>query len=190
MRLLDETNAAVEMQKHGGCSLNFSSVDVVLVKSAIQHARRGLPMDGIEAMAVVDLLLLAETMQSNLKTAIKEDSDWYKCFMPLTEVITELVVNRSVIKLIQKLIDEDGSVKDSASPNLKRSRDQVRMLERKLYQYMDSLIRNEMNETSSTEVTNIDGRWCIRSADDLTSFQGLLLSRCRNHYRATLSCSF
>ncbi|KAK9292513.1 hypothetical protein L1049_020486 [Liquidambar formosana] len=177
MKLLNETNAAVEIRKHGGCSLDFGAVDVVLVKSAIQHARRGLPMDGIEAMAVVAMLQLAETLHFNLKAAIKEDSDWYKCFMPLSEVIMELVINRSLVKLIQQVINEDGSVKDSASSTLKRSRDQVRMLERKLYQLMDSLIRNEMNETSSLEVSNVDGRWCIRSgADQLTSFRGLLLS--------------
>ena len=31
LRLLDETNAAVEMIKHGGCSLDFTGVDVLLV---------------------------------------------------------------------------------------------------------------------------------------------------------------
>ena len=31
LRLLDETNAALEMRKHGGCVMDFSSIDVVLV---------------------------------------------------------------------------------------------------------------------------------------------------------------
>ncbi|KAA8520588.1 hypothetical protein F0562_014844 [Nyssa sinensis] len=97
MRLLDETNAAVEMHKYGGCAMDFSSIDVVLVKSAIQHARRGLP------------------------AAIKEDIDWYQRFMPLAEMIMELVVNRPLVKFIQQLIDEDGSIKDSASGYLKES---------------------------------------------------------------------
>ncbi|KAJ9679870.1 hypothetical protein PVL29_021700 [Vitis rotundifolia] len=176
LRLLDETNAALEIHKHGGCTMDFSTIDAVLVKSAIQHARRMLPVDGNEAMAVVALLQLAETLQLNLKAVIKEDADWYKRFMPISEVIMGLVINRSLVKLIQQVVDEDGSVKDSASSALKQSRDQVRTLERKLYQLMDSLVRNNVNETSSLEVSNVDGRWCIKSGANLTNLKGLLLS--------------
>ncbi|KAE8077579.1 hypothetical protein FH972_016132 [Carpinus fangiana] len=177
LRLLEETNAAVEMRKHGGCSLDFGTIDAVLVKSAIQQAQRSLAVNGNEAMAVAALLQLAETLQLNLKAAIKENADWYGRFMPLTEEIMGLVINRSLVKLIQQVIDEDGSVKDSASSTLRRSRDQVRVLERKIYDLMDSLIRNEKNETPFMEVSNIDGRWCIKSgADQLTGFKGLLLS--------------
>ncbi|KAF8379854.1 hypothetical protein HHK36_029303 [Tetracentron sinense] len=175
--LLDETNAAVEILKYGDCGTDFSGIDVVLVKSAIRHALRGLPVDGNEALAVAGLVQFAETLQFNLKAAFKQDTDWYKRFMPLTRVIMELVINPSLVKSIQKIIDEDGSVKDSASSTLKRSRDQVRMLERKLFQLMDNLIRNESKETSSLELSNIDGRLCIKSgADQLTTFKGLLLS--------------
>ncbi|XP_062119927.1 uncharacterized protein LOC133834355 [Humulus lupulus] len=177
LRLLDETNAAVEMLKHGGCSLDFTGVDVLLVQSAIQHARRSSLVEGNEAMAVVSLLQYADALQHNLKLALKEDADWYGRFMPLTEIIMEFFINRSLVKLIQQVIDEDGSVKDSASPNLKRSRDQVRSLERRVYQLVDSLIRNEKNDASLMEVCNIEGRWCIKSSTDrMTSFKGLLLT--------------
>ncbi|XP_028116081.1 uncharacterized protein LOC114313858 isoform X5 [Camellia sinensis] len=149
MRLLGETNAVVEMHKHGGCVMDFNGIDVVLVKSAIQHAQRGLPVNGSEAMAIVALLQFAENLQLNLKAAIKEDTEWYQRFMPLAEM----------------------------SSALKRLRDQVRMLENKLYQLMDSLIRNKMKETSTVEVSNVDGRMCLRlGADSPTSFEGLLLS--------------
>ncbi|KAF5450555.1 hypothetical protein F2P56_030889 [Juglans regia] len=177
LRLLEETNAAVEMHKHGGCRLDFGGIDAVLVKSAILQARRSLPVDGNKAMAVAALLQLADTLQFNLKAAIKEDEDWYRRFMPLTEDIMGLVINRSLVKFILQVIDEDGSVKDSASSMLKHARDRVRMLERKIYHLMESLIRNEKSEASFLEVSNIDGRWCIKSvADRLTSFKGLLLS--------------
>lgn len=33
LRLLDETNAAVEMHKHGGCSLDLSGVNLHLVSA-------------------------------------------------------------------------------------------------------------------------------------------------------------
>ncbi|KAK3042031.1 hypothetical protein RJ639_001733 [Escallonia herrerae] len=149
LRLLEETNAAVEMHKYGGCTMDFAGIDVASVKSAIQYARRGLPMDGNEAMALVALLQFAESLQLNLKAAIKEDADWLQHFLPLSETIMELVINLSLVKFIQQLIDEDGCVRDSASPTLRRSREQVRLLERKLFQLMESLVRNEMKETSS-----------------------------------------
>ncbi|XVF53264.1 hypothetical protein PTKIN_Ptkin05aG0085400 [Pterospermum kingtungense] len=147
------------------------------VESGIKHAQRGLPLEAKEAMAVLYLLLFVEALQLNLKAAIKEDSDWYKRFMPLSEMIIQLVVNRSIIKLIQKVIDEDGSVKDSASSALKTARDQVRTLEGKLHQLLDKIIRNETKEASFLDTCDINGRWCIRSgSDQLTSLKGLLLS--------------
>ncbi|KAM7499852.1 hypothetical protein LguiA_024266 [Lonicera macranthoides] len=177
LRLLDETNAAVQMHNYGGCIMDFSGLDLELVKSAIRQARRHLPMDGSEAMALVALLQFAESLQFNLKSAIQEDADWLQRFMPIAELIMELVINRSLVKFILQLIDADGSVKDSASSILKQSRDQVRLLERKLYQLMERLVRNEMNETPSLEVSNVAGRWCIQSGTDLQpSFEGLLLS--------------
>ncbi|KAF5769766.1 putative DNA mismatch repair protein MutS, core domain superfamily [Helianthus annuus] len=177
LRLLEETNAAVEMHKHGGCVMDFTSIDLALVKSAIQHAHRGFPLDGVEAIALAAMLHLADSLQVTLKEAIKEDSDWLQRFMPVAEMIMDMPVSHPLIKFIQKLVDEDGSVKDSASPALKRSREQVRLLERKLYQLMESLISKEMKETSSVEVSNTDGRWCIKSGTDIKkSFDGLLLS--------------
>ncbi|KAL3846088.1 hypothetical protein ACJIZ3_003491 [Penstemon smallii] len=176
MRLLEETNAAVEMHKYGAM-MDFNGVDVALVETCMQCARRSFPVSGSEAMALVALLQFAEALQLNVKAAIKEDSDWFKKFMPLSEMIMELVISRPLIKFIEQLVDEDGSVKDSASSSLRHARDQVRFLERKLYQLMESMIRNEIKETSSLEVVNVDGRWCIKSgADTRSTFEGLLLS--------------
>lgn len=186
MRLLQETNAAVEILKHGGCSLDFTSVNLLLVKSAIQHVRRVQAVNGIEALAIVDLLQLVENLQMNLRAAIKEDSDWYTRFMPLTDQVLEMVANQALIKSIRQVVDEDGSVKDSASPALRRARDQVRSLEAKLFQLMDALIRQEKDEVLTMEVSNFNGRWCLQSqAVQNPTFQGLLLSRCRKRCGAT-----
>lgn len=177
--LLAETNAVVELMKYGAGGVDFSGLDVGRVKTAIDDASRALPVDGLEALAVSNLLQFADILQSTLKVAIKEDPDRYNRFMPLTEVIMGFVINQPLVKSVQQVIDEDGAVKDSASADLRRHREQVRMLERKLYQLMDHLIRNESSETPNMEVSNIDGRWCIKSeANELTTFNGLLLSRC------------
>ncbi|CAL1365626.1 unnamed protein product [Linum trigynum] len=178
LMLLQETNAALQLRSHGGCRLDFSGLDLVLVESAIQHARRSLPISGAEAMAVGALLDSALCLQLNLKSAIKEDADWYRRFLPLSPVIMAMVINGSLVKMIQQVVDEDGSVKDSASSALKRSRGQVRMLEEKLHRLMDVLVRNQTTDTSLLEASSIDGRWCLKSGPgQLVTVKGLLLSR-------------
>ncbi|CAL5213703.1 unnamed protein product [Lathyrus oleraceus] len=177
LKLLEETNAAVEMHNHGSCRLHFGHIDAMLVQTAIQNARRTIPVTGYEARAVLALLQSSDSLQGDLKATLKQDKDWYSRFMPLSEVIMEFVVNRSLVKVIEQVIDEDGSIKDSASSELKKSRQQVQVLERKVQQLMESLIRIERSETSMLEVNNIDGRWCIRvDSGQKTSFKGLLLS--------------
>ncbi|XP_064960621.1 uncharacterized protein LOC135610258 isoform X6 [Musa acuminata AAA Group] len=175
-RLLEETAAAVELIKYGA-GLDFTRVNTVLVKSAITRVSRGSLLDGVEAVAVVGLIQIAETLQNSLKAALKEDAEWYNRFMPLTQMLLDAVVSQSFVKTAQLMIDEDGSVKDSASSELRRSRDQVRVLEQKLYQLMDKLIRQEKNETSTLEMCIVNGRCCIKvMTDRSTIFDGLLLS--------------
>lgn len=128
---------------HTMCTFKVLVMLSLKVKSAIQQARRSLPVDGNAAMAVAALLQHCENLQLNLKAAIKEDEDWYRRFMPLTEEVSRVlifklivsmfiecfhvltssqlcmqiigfVINRSLVKLILQIIDEDGSVKDSA----------------------------------------------------------------------------
>ncbi|KAJ8760803.1 hypothetical protein K2173_021841 [Erythroxylum novogranatense] len=176
LRLLEETNAAVEMQKHATCRLDFTSIDSLLVKSAIQRARRGLPVAADEAVAVASMLDSAHYLQFNLKAAVKQNADCFTRFMPLAQEILELVVSRSLLGMIRQVIDEDGTVKDSASSALKQSRNQVRVLEKKLHQFMDGLLKNEYEGISLMEVSNIEGRWCIKSTSrQLPDFKGLLM---------------
>ncbi|CAJ1970580.1 unnamed protein product [Sphenostylis stenocarpa] len=177
LALLEETNAAVEMHKHGTLRLHMGHLDAMLVKTAVQHARRSIHVSGNEAQAIVSLLQCAEILQGDLKAAIKEDKDWHGRFMPLTDLIMEFVINRSLIKAIEQAVDEDGSIKDSASPALKQSRQQVQVIERKVKQLIETIIRSERSENSILEVNNVDGRWCIRvDSRQNTSFKGLLLS--------------
>ena len=87
LSVLDETNAAVEMIKHGACNLDLTGIHLHRVQSAIQHAHRTLPLDPNQALALVSLLQFSHNLQLTLKSAIKEDSDWYTRFMPLTHLV-------------------------------------------------------------------------------------------------------
>ncbi|KAK4734818.1 hypothetical protein R3W88_009079 [Solanum pinnatisectum] len=194
--LLEETNAAVEMNKYGAM-VDFNGIDIELVKTAIRVARRGFPVSGTEALNVVALLQFVEMLQANVKAAVKQDAEWYQRFMPLTEMIMELTISRSLVRFIQQLVDEDGSVKDSASSPLKQSRDQVRLLERKLYQLMESIIRNGMEEASAMVIcplsyslvsncttlsTLITNRKCVKLMADGALDQDLISERALRGY--------
>lgn len=87
LTLQDETNAAVQILKHGACSLDLTGVDLSLVESAVENSRRVLPLRGDEALAVVSLLEFVEKLQLNLKASVKEDAEWYTRFMPLSELV-------------------------------------------------------------------------------------------------------
>ncbi|KAL9225106.1 hypothetical protein vseg_001068 [Gypsophila vaccaria] len=177
MRLLRETNAAVEIHKYSSAVMDFASIDALLVRSAIGHTRRSSSVSGQEAIAVAVLLQFAETLQLSIKAAIKENADLYDRFMPLVEPILNWVISKQLVRSILRVISEDGSIKDSASGRLQQARGRVLNLENKLYQLINTLISNEADNTTSLEASNIGGRWCIRSrAGQVTNFKGLLLS--------------
>lgn len=57
------------------------------MQTAIQNARRTIPVTGYEARAVLALLQSSDSLQGDLKATIKQDKDWYSRFMPLSEVV-------------------------------------------------------------------------------------------------------
>ncbi|CAA7049121.1 unnamed protein product [Microthlaspi erraticum] len=177
LKLLDETEAAIKMLQHGSFCLDLSSIHISLVESGIRHAQRRISLRADQALEVASLLRFFENLQIDLKAAIKQDGDWYKRFMPISEMIMQPVINRPFVKLVEQVIDPDGKIKDSASSALRLSRERVRMLERKLHQLLEAVIRSQKDEESVMEVAEIDGRWCIQmSSNQLTSVNGLLLS--------------
>jgi dsDNA-specific endonuclease/ATPase MutS2 len=181
LKLLDETDAAIKMLEHGSFCLDLSSIHISLVESGIRHAKRRLSLRADQALEVASLLRFFENLQLDLKAAIKQDGDWYKRFMPLSELIVHPVINRSFVKLVEQVIDPDGTIKDSASSALRQSRERVQTLERKLQQLLDAIIRSQKDDESVMLAAEIDGRWCIQmSSNQLTSVNGLLLSRWRD----------
>lgn len=57
------------------------------MQTAIQNARRTIPVTGYEARAVLALLQSSDSLQGDLKATLKQDKDWYSRFMPLSEVV-------------------------------------------------------------------------------------------------------
>uniref|UniRef100_A0A0E0EZS2 DNA mismatch repair proteins mutS family domain-containing protein n=1 Tax=Oryza meridionalis TaxID=40149 RepID=A0A0E0EZS2_9ORYZ len=174
-RLLEETGAAVRLIDSAGGGIDFSGLDTVMVESAIHGVSGGAVIKGQEAMAVVSLMLFVESLQVTIKAAMKQDEDSHERLMSLTETILDADINKSLAKSIQDVIDDDGS-----SPELRRYREQVQVLESRLYQLMDKLVRNADNDASVSEVCIVNGRCCIKvtgvTGDKSSPFDGLLLS--------------
>lgn len=147
-RLLEETGAAVRLIDSAGGGIDFSGLDTVMVESAIHGVSGGAVIKGQEAMAIVSLMLFVESLQVTIKAAMKQDEDSHERLISLTETILDADINKSLVKSIQDVIDDDGSIKDTASPELRRYREQVQVLESRLYQLMDKLVRNADNEAS------------------------------------------
>ncbi|XP_057859458.1 uncharacterized protein LOC131068309 isoform X2 [Cryptomeria japonica] len=157
--LLSETSAGIELLNYYGSGLDFTGLHTAEIKSAIDRLERGFVMDGKEALAIAALLQFSTGIKNTLKIALEEDAQWYNKFMPLTEMINEIVGNQALVQTILRLVDEEGLLKDDA-----------------LYGLMSSVLWNGRDESSSQDVSYIDGRWCIRlSVDHPTGFQGLLL---------------
>ncbi|XP_066386837.1 uncharacterized protein [Miscanthus floridulus] len=148
-RLLQETEAVVWLLDNAGGAMDFSGLDTVVIESAIHCVSGGAVIKGLEAMAVASLMLFVESLQVNIKAAIKLDEGSRSRLTTLTET----------------------------SPELRRYREQVQRLESRLYQLMDKLMRNADDEASLSEVCIVNGRCCIRTTMDNSSFfDGLLLS--------------
>ncbi|KAK3153021.1 hypothetical protein QOZ80_2BG0166620 [Eleusine coracana subsp. coracana] len=176
-RLLQETEVAVWLLDNAGGAMDFSGLDTVAVESAIHCVSGGAVIKGLEAISVAVLMLFIESLQINIKAAMKQDEESYNRLIPLNETILDAVINKSLVKSIQDIVDDDGSVKDTASTELRRCRERVQLLESRLYQLMDRLMRNAENGTSLSEVCTVNGRCCIRTTGDKsTKFDGLLLS--------------
>nr|VDD21632.1 unnamed protein product [Brassica oleracea] len=177
LKLLEETEAAIKMLEHGSFCLDLSSIQISLVEWGIRNAKRKMSLRADQALEVASLLRFFENLQLDLKAAIKQDGDWYKRFMPLSEMIMLPVINRSFIKLVEQVIDVDGKIKDSASSDLRLSRERAQTVERKLQQLLEAIVRSQKANESVMVVAEIDGRWCIQtSSSQLTSVDGLLLS--------------
>ena len=115
------------------------------IESAIHCVSGGAVIKGLEAVAVASLMLFAESLQVNIKAAMKLDEGSRSRLTTLTETVStsqlllspqtiiqpfmavhyaeyscselqilDAAINRSLVKSIQDIVDDDGSVKDTA----------------------------------------------------------------------------
>ncbi|XP_074282318.1 uncharacterized protein LOC141606869 [Silene latifolia] len=176
LRLLTETRAAVDILNYHPKLLDFNRIHVLSVTTGINHVRTDSSVDGQEAIAIANLLRFAKSLQININYAIRGSNDLRLRVKPLADLILDLKTNESLVRSILQVVNENGSIKDSASQKLEKARRRVTSLNNDLFLLMNTLIANEAS-TRTLEASKKYGRWCIRSeAGQLTRFKGLLVS--------------
>ncbi|KAI5083362.1 hypothetical protein GOP47_0003105 [Adiantum capillus-veneris] len=171
--LLSMTAAAIDLLSLLGSSLDFGGIQSKLMDSCLLRLQKGFVINGQEAAAIAMLLQFTETIQHDLKTSMEQNVRSENVLRVFLDTICTMGVQQEVAKAISKTVDEDGNVKDGASPELQRARVQYRMLETKVQELVKGMLREQEVGASTQEV---DGRYCIAVSNEYQrTFPGLLL---------------
>lgn len=148
---LDETEEAMEFLRYKEPSFlgNLDLVDTQLKKAKIH----GL-LTAYELLEIYNLLNASRLAKKNINT------NQYKQLGILVASIEE---NYDLEKQIAKAIADDGTVKDDATPELKRIRSQVNTHKNRIREYLQNYIRSEHNQKYLQDalITERDGRYVI-----------------------------
>ncbi|MCO5597803.1 hypothetical protein L7F22_051887 [Adiantum nelumboides] len=167
------TAAAIDLLSLLGSSLDFGSIHSKLVETCLLRLQKGFVMNGQEAIAIATLLQFTGTMQHDLKTSMEPNVRSENILNIFLETICTIGVLQESAKAISKTVDEDGNVKDGASPELQQARVQYRMLETKVQELLRGMLREQEVSAVSQKV---DGRFCIAVSNEYQkNFPGLLL---------------
>ncbi len=76
-------------------------------------------------------------------------------------MVSGLVIDEQIEKILQKSVDEDGNILDDASPELKFIRRKLNNIDLQVKQKLQEIIAKEGNRLSQTSVVLRDDRYCI-----------------------------
>ncbi|CAM6091460.1 unnamed protein product [Calypogeia fissa] len=176
--LLDETSAALEIDGILGGVLDFGALQTPIIKSGLDRVSKGMDVSGNELAAIASLLQVALTLQRGIAPFLEESKGKKVLLQPISKLLEPMVVHQDIMKLIWSKVDEDGSVKDIASPQLRQARIQARTLEQRLQELLNKLARESSAPGGEQEVIDVDGRLCLTvTTGAASSVPGLLFQR-------------
>jgi len=129
--LLAETAAALSLEQQYATALHFGGADTRLVKAALQKARLGAALSGAELLGVAALQGCAEQLQRTVAAAgcavdargrTPAPQGAAPEVQPLRSLLSPLVFHPAFGARVRQCVEEDGRVKDSASPELAAAR--------------------------------------------------------------------
>eukprot|EP00850_Spirogloea_muscicola_P005727 SM000026S08976 [mRNA] locus=s26:782458:789946:+ [translate_table: standard] len=173
--LLAETQAAQNIESHLGGSLDFSGIQTSLVRGALGRISSGVAVSGPQAWAVASCLQAALALRKAISAtaANEKNAATAAALFPLIEMVTPMATHPELVKVILDIVEDDGVVKDTASPELRKARVQVRTIKSR-----DLLNRITRSDAGSgvQKLVELAGRMCVVvAAETRTSVPGLLL---------------
>jgi DNA mismatch repair protein MutS2 len=150
-RRLDETGEAMERLRFG--EPTFLS-GITLVDHLLAKSRMGGILIAPELREIY-LLLYASRM---VKRYVAKDK-----YPLLSELLAGLMEERELERRIDEAVGEDGQLKDDASPELRKIRNQINTVRSRTREYLQSFIRSSDNQKILQEalVTERDGRYVV-----------------------------
>lgn len=175
--LLLETRAGYEIDALCGGSFELQTIRTSTVKSCVEQVNKGVVVTGAHAVAVAGLLQCAQQLRKAVVTAVQDNKERLDVLQPIVDLVSPLLSRPDLIKSIWNVVDDEGTVKDSASPELRKARIQERALEQRLKEQLNKIGREKLGyDSGQQEVANVDGRLCIVvGSSSLNSVSGLVL---------------
>lgn len=174
--LLELTSAGVEFISLLGGPFELGVLRTQVVKDCILRIRKGMVVSGVEALAVAMLLQTSGNVRRQVSNTAQEFQDRQSVLEPIVDMLGPMATHPELEKGIWRIIDEDGTVKDSASPELRKARIQERSVEQRLRELFNKISRDKGANIQSEEVVLVDGRMClVVASDNRSNVPGLLL---------------
>ncbi|RKX53927.1 MAG: hypothetical protein DRP50_05115 [Thermotoga sp.] len=122
----------------------------------LMKIKEGTPVDGKDFISIANTFISIDRLKRTFAPLIDK-------YVSLTDIYEDMKTFPEIVTLVFKTFEEDGTVKDSATPELKRIRNSVRRLERKIKRDMNDIVssaryRNLLQEQILLER---DGRYVI-----------------------------
>ncbi|KAI7845433.1 hypothetical protein COHA_000985 [Chlorella ohadii] len=152
-RALQETAAVDVLESQFAADLDFGGIQTAQAGQALARASRGGLLSGAGLQAVASLLLGAAKLQRAIKVAAREaESTGYQGLAPVTSAFKDIATLPELAGAIGSTIEESGSVRESASEEVRRARGRVRTIEGRLR----GILKGHHGE-----ITEQSGRLCV-----------------------------
>lgn len=92
---------------------------------------------------------------------LKENKSYISDFNEIKNILYSIPDTEDLVKLIEKSIDKDGNIKDSASDNLRVTRRKIETLKKTLYSSLRRIISKYHKYISLDQPTIKNNRYCI-----------------------------
>ena len=150
-RLLAETKSAHALLYELAVDVDFGGISTDAALSALRRASRGGMLSGQSLLAISGLLNCASRLKKAIAIASRE-SLGYAALELIVKRFQDIALLPHIIQEVSAGIEEGGTVRETASEEVKRSRHTVRTVE--------SRIKNILKGKSG-EITERGGRLCV-----------------------------